>query len=96
MSYGTSATGQQGAQLIYDIWDPSLGTDASSHLVLPNSTSTDIFCSTQSLMLSGDVLTSGGDLTVNGARNSAITRPRSSRRPLTRSPSNTPMTYARW
>jgi hypothetical protein len=96
MSYGTNATGQQGAQLIYDVWDPSLGTDASAHLVLPNSTSTDIFCSAQSLMLSGDVLTSGGDLTVNGARNSAnnqttIFSPSSNT--LT---ANTPMTYARW
>ena len=96
MSYGTNATGKQGAQLIYDVWDPSLGTDASAHLVLPNSTSTDIFCGAQSLMLSGDVLTSGGDLTVNGARNSAnnqttIFSP--SGNTLT---ANTPMTYARW
>src|SRR5579871_957793 len=71
MSYGTTPAGKQGAMLIYDVWDPTLGTDASSHLTLPNSTSTDIFCGTQSLMLNGQVLTSGGDLTVNGARNSA-------------------------
>src|SRR5262249_50418203 len=47
MSYGTNASGSQGAQLIYDVWDPSLGTDSNAHLVLPNSTSTDIFCSAQ-------------------------------------------------
>ncbi len=96
MSYGTNASGAQGAQLIYDIWDPTLGTDSNSHLVLPNTTNTDIFCSAQSVMISGDVLTSGGDLTVNGIRNSAnngttIFSP--SANTLT---ANTPMTYARW
>jgi galactose oxidase-like protein len=96
MSYGTDASGQQGAQLIYDVWNPQLGIDASSHLVLPNKTNTDVFCGAQSVMLSGDVLTSGGDLTVNGVRNSAnndttIFSP--STNTLT---ANTPMTYARW
>ena len=71
MNYGTNASGAQGAQLIYDIWDPKLGTGSSAHLVLPNTTKTDIFCGSQSLMMSGDVLTSGGDLTVNGGRNNA-------------------------
>ena len=96
MSYGTTATGQQGAQLIYDVWDPSLGTDASAHLVLPNSTSTDIFCGAQSLMLSGDVLTSGGDLTVNGVRNSANNQTTIFSPSANTLTANTPMTYARW
>ena len=96
MSYGTSATGTQGAQFIYDVWDPSQGTGSASHTVLPNTTGTDLFCSAQSLMLNGDVLTSGGDLTVNGARNSAnnnTTLFSPSSNTLT---SNTAMTYARW
>lgn len=96
MSYGTNSKGQQGAQLIYDVWDPSLGTGTNSHQVLPNSTSTDLFCSAQSLLLSGDVLTSGGDLTVNGKRNSAnnnTTLFSPSTNTLT---ANTAMTYARW
>jgi galactose oxidase-like protein/glyoxal oxidase-like protein len=96
MSYGTSATGKQGAQLIYDVWDPSLGTNSNAHLVLPNSTSTDIFCSSQSLMLSGEVLTSGGDLTVNGARNSANNHTTIFSPSANTLTSNTPMTYARW
>src|SRR3982075_3555111 len=70
MNYGTDASGAQGAQLIYDIWNPKLGIGSGAHLVLPNTTKTDIFCGSQSLMMSGDVLTSGGDLTVSGARNS--------------------------
>src|SRR5215469_12599649 len=71
MNYGTDASGQQGAQLIYDVWDPTLGTGTNAHLVLPNTASTDIFCSSQSVMLNGNVLTTGGDRTVNGQRNFA-------------------------
>ena len=67
MSYGTDSSGNQGAQLIYDVWTPSLGTGTNAHLVLPNTTSTDIFCSAASVMYNGSVLTTGGDLTVNGA-----------------------------
>jgi len=96
MNYGTNESGAQGAQLIYDVWDPSLGTGTNSHMVLPNTTGTDIFCSSQSLMLSGEVLTSGGDLTINGKRNfsnnqTTIFSPSAN----TLTP-NTPMNYARW
>jgi len=96
MSYGTNASGAQGAELIYDVWDPSLGTDSSSHLVLPNSTSTDIFCSAQTLMLNGEVLTSGGDLTVNGARNSANNQTTIFSPSANTLTPNTAMAYARW
>ncbi len=78
-NYGTSQNGAQGAQFVYDIWDPSLGTGSDSHLILPNTTSTDIFCGAQSLLGSrflawpnpdrGNVLISGGDLTIDGKRN---------------------------
>jgi galactose oxidase-like protein/HYDIN/CFA65/VesB family protein len=96
MSYGTNASGQQGAELIYDVWNPALGTAVSAHSVLPNATSTDIFCSAQSLMLSGEVLTSGGDLTVNGARNSANNNTTIFSPSANTLTSNTAMTYARW
>ena len=96
MSYGTGASGQQGAQFIYDVWDPTLGTGASSHLVLPNTTNTDIFCGAQSVMLSGDVLISGGDLTVNGARNSANNNTNIFSPSANTLTENTPMTYSRW
>ena len=70
MSYGTGEQGQQGAQFVYDVWDPKLGTDTAAHMVLPNTTSTDIFCAGQSVMAaSGEVLIVGGDLTINGVRN---------------------------
>jgi hypothetical protein len=31
MNYGTNALGQQGAQLVYDVWDPSMGTGTNAH-----------------------------------------------------------------
>lgn len=80
MSYGTDQSGAQGAQFVYDIWDPKLGTGATAHTVLPNTTpgKTDIFCGTASLLGSGFIdgtngsgklLIAGGDLTVGGVRN---------------------------
>jgi hypothetical protein len=33
MSYGTDKTGAQGAQLVYDVWDPKIGT--GSHRITP-------------------------------------------------------------
>jgi len=71
MSYGTDTSGNQGAQLIYDVWNPALGTGTNAHSVLPNTTSTDLFCSGQSVMTNGNVLITGDDLTVNGERNFA-------------------------
>jgi hypothetical protein len=67
MNYGTDERGQQGAQLVYDVWDPKQGTASAAHMVLPNTTSTDTFCGAQSLMVAtGEVLTSGGDKAING------------------------------
>jgi hypothetical protein len=97
LSYGTDQTGEQGAALVYDVWNPLLGMGASAHSVLPNSTATDIFCSAQSVISStGEVLITGGDMTVDGERNY------SNDKTTVFSPqSNTmrtadPMTYPRW
>ncbi len=97
MSYGTNEQGQQGAQYIYDVWEPALGTGTNSHNVLPNTTPTDLFCSGQTLMwTTGNALLTGGDLTINGQRN--YSRPDTnfftpSTDTLTQ---NTPMQYPRW
>lgn len=72
MTFGTDTDGKAGAGLIYSVWDPELGTGPSSHLVLPNTTPSDIFCSSQSVMTNGDVLMTGGDRTINGQRNNSI------------------------
>ena len=97
MNYGTDSSGDQGAQLIYDVWNPTLGTGTNAHLVLPNTTSTDIFCSGASVMYNGgNVLTTGGDLTVNGQRNFANNNTTIFFRSTNTIASNTPMQYPRW
>ncbi len=66
-SYGTSTTGAQGAALVHALWDPELGTAASAHTLLPNTTPTDTLCAAQALLPnSGQLLITGGDTTVNG------------------------------
>lgn len=73
LTYGTDGQGNQTGQFTYDVWDPSKGTGADSHLTLPNTTGADTFCSGQIVLpASGAVLLTGGDLTVNGVRNYSI------------------------
>ncbi len=70
MNYGTDQQGNQGATMLYDIWNPALGTVSSAHTILQNTTSTDIFCGAASLLAgSGNLLITDGDLTVKGTRN---------------------------
>lgn len=96
MDYGSDESGNQGAQLYYDLWTPSLGTGSTSHVVLANTTGSDIFCSAQSVMTNGSVLISGGDLTVNGVRNSARNSTNLFSPAANSLTANTPMHYARW
>ena len=70
MSYGTDELGNQGAGLLYSVWNPTLGTDATSQLMLANTTPTDLFCSGQSVMwTTGDVLITGGSVDTTKTRN---------------------------
>jgi hypothetical protein len=62
MSYGTDLSGSQGAQFVYDVWDPKKGFGVDAHLTLPNTLGTDMFCSGQSLLPSGKLLLAGGDM----------------------------------
>src|SRR5262249_14925455 len=63
LTYGSSLNGQQGAYFVYDVWNPSAGFGANSHVTLQNMTLTDIFCSSQVVMPdNGDVLVVGGDV----------------------------------
>ncbi|MDQ3563057.1 MAG: DUF1929 domain-containing protein [Pseudomonadota bacterium] len=69
-SYGTDTAGTQGATLWHDLWDPKLGTAASAHTLLPNTTPTDTFCAAQALLPNtGRLMMTGGDAIVNGQRN---------------------------
>lgn len=73
MSYGTDGQGNQTGLFSYDVWDPTRGVDAASHLTLPNTTGTDTFCSGQILLPSnGAVLLMGGDKVVGNKRNYSV------------------------
>lgn len=72
MSYGTDGAGAQGALLQYAVWDPALGTGSGAHLVLPNTTRTDVFCSAQTVLPSGAVLLTGGNNTTDWAVNLSV------------------------
>jgi hypothetical protein len=96
INYGTDTSGNQGAQFIYDVWNPALGTGTNSHSVLSNTTSTDIFCSGLSLMLNGNVLITGGDLTVSGQRNMANNLTTTFTPSTNTIAAGTPMNFPRW
>ena len=97
MSYGTNEKGQQGGQFIYDVWNPAQSTGGDSHLTLPNGTKTDIFCSGQSVIAaSGEVLITGGDLTIGGNRNYSIPDTTIFNPQINTLRKAAPMAYARW
>ena len=69
LTYGTNKYGQQGAQLIYDVWDFATNT----HYTLPNPTPTDMFCSAAALIpQTGQVLILGGDARPMGDINHGV------------------------
>ena len=95
MSYGTDSSGVQGAQFIYDVWNPAQGLGMAAHLTLPNTLATDMFCSSQSLLPNGRLLLAGGDARDKGY-NRGI-RSVSVFDPSTNAlQAGTPLRYARW
>ena len=82
MTYGTTQAGDQGGHLVYDVWNPPLGTGTNSHTILSNGTPTDLFCSVQVMDPIRDVIfTAGGDdgnyessVASNGATSYSSTR----------------------
>jgi hypothetical protein len=97
MNFGTDEQGRQGGQYVYDVWDPQQGTGTAAHTVLPNTTSTDIFCAGQSVIAaSGEVLITGGDLTINGMRNFSNQQTEIFRPQTNAITTDVPMQYARW
>ena len=97
MNYGTDQHGTQGAQFLYDVWDPAVGTGTDAHLILPNTTSTDIYCSAQTVLWgSGEVLITGGDLTINNKRAYSQNLTELFAPATGTLSANTPMQYPRW
>ena len=97
LNYGSDEYGQQTGALLYDIWDPTLGTGMDAHLVLPNTTSTDIFCGNTSVQwTTGKVMMTGGDLTVNGVRNYANNKTTIFNPATNTVATGVPMHYPRW
>jgi hypothetical protein len=97
MNYGTNEQGQQGGQFVYDVWNPTLGMGAAAHTVLPNTTGTDTFCSGQSVSAaSGEVIMTGGDLTIGGKRNYSNQQTTIFRPQTNEIRAGEPMLYARW
>ncbi len=60
MTFGRDPDSASG--MIYDIWDWQHERESSAHLTLPNSLGTDLFCSNQLLLGSGELLMAGGDI----------------------------------
>ena len=72
-TWGTDRAGIQGAQFIYDVWNPDAGTGNASHQTLPNTVGVDSFCSAALLLPeSGDVIMAGGDARTQGVTNAGI------------------------
>ncbi len=95
LSYGTDELGQQGAALIYDVWDPTTNT----HYTLPNKTPTDMFCSSAIVVPStGEIVISGGDCRPLGHVNGGVADVNVfDYRDMSISASaDGPMTYQRW
>lgn len=72
LAYGTDTTGAQIGNLLYVIWDPSLGIGSNAFETLPNITSTDIYCAGQALIPdTGHGLFLGGESKLNTIKNYA-------------------------
>jgi hypothetical protein len=67
MSYGTYISSQGSGTFMYDVFDHTEPLDSpAAHLTLPNTTTTNLFCSAQLVLLTGELMLAGGDQVVNG------------------------------
>lgn len=97
IAYGTDTVGTQIGNLLYVIWDPSLGIGSNAFETLSNTTLTDIYCAGQAHLPDGRGLFFGGDAFLNTKRQYAHANVNvfdSSTDTLTHHPKN--MTFKRW
>ena len=67
MTFGTNPDGKQTGSFWYDVWDSTAARADQGHLTLPNTTGTDLFCSTQTVLPgTGELLIGGGDVLRSG------------------------------
>ncbi|MFO1036699.1 MAG: galactose oxidase early set domain-containing protein [Geminicoccaceae bacterium] len=93
LTYGTTPAGKASGSLVYVLFDPDKGTGPEALSVMPNTTTTDIFCSAQSIMAqTGETLITGGARKVNYSINSTTIFDSSSNAIRAAQP----MSYARW
>jgi Domain of unknown function (DUF1929) len=72
LSFGSTVKGLQGGY-VNAVWNPSLGTELTAHIVTPNAIHTDTFCAGQTVLSStGETLMLGGDAKINNKRNYSI------------------------
>lgn len=77
VTYGTDNLGRQTGYFIYDVWDSTQPPNAG-HLTLPNLTATDLFCSSQLLIMQNGsprlLINNGDNWTGSGTTNTGNTR----------------------
>lgn len=97
LTFGTNERGQPSAKMVYDIWNPALGTGRGAHLVLPNTTAADIFCSGQTLLATtGEVVMTGGTAAYGGKMYHSINGLNLFRPAANAMVAGKPMIYRRW
>lgn len=97
MNFGATSTGNQGGELDYSVWNPTLGTGADAFLLLPNTTEVNTFCAAQWLIPeSGKVLLTGGTIIVPPVRGIAINDVTIYSPQTDTIERSTSMTYRRW
>ncbi len=60
LTYGSNTDGLPTGKFVYDLWD-GIGRPDSGHSTLTNTSITDLFCSAQLLLPTGNVFIAGGD-----------------------------------
>lgn len=98
LGYGPlRAADRRPENFVYAVWDPALGTGSDAHLVLPNTTRADLFCSGQTLIAAtGQVFMTGGDTTVDGVLNKSHERTALFDPARNSVDAAAPMAYRRW
>ncbi|WP_022979551.1 AbfB domain-containing protein [Ideonella sp. B508-1] len=75
LTYGTTADPNVQDGRMLDVWDPTLGFTANSHITTYNSQQQDSFCSSSAFTSDGNLLIAGGNGTNNNGLTSTLYNP---------------------